>query len=93
MGLRALIGGLVALAGLAGAAIAFLWQAIHWLQSETWTRLSVATALRWVDGRSWARLAHQWPEGYAALDSIPLALALLGVAVLGYLAVKLGSDR
>jgi len=55
--------------------------------------VSVATALRWVDARSWARLAHQWPDGYAFLDAIPLSLALLGLAVLGYLVVKLGSNR
>jgi len=93
MSLRTLIGGLAALASLAGAAVTFLWQGIHWLQSETWTKVSVATALRWVDARSWARLAHQWPDGYAFLDAIPLSLALLGLAVLGYLVVKLGSNR
>jgi len=93
MRLRSLIAGTIALASLAGAAVAFLWQGIHWLQYETWTKVSVATALRWVHARSWARLAHAWPDGYAFLDSIPLSLALLGLAALGYLVVKLGSDR
>ena len=93
MRIRSLVAGLAALAGLAGAAVTFLWQGIHWLQSETWTKVSLATALRWADGRAWARLAHKWPEGYAFLDAIPLALALLGLAVLGYAVVKWGSDR
>lgn len=92
MGIRSLIVGTAALASLAGAAVTFLWQGIHWLQSETWTKVSLATALRWVHGRAWARLAHTWPDGYAFLDSIPLSLALLGFAVLGYLVAKLGSD-
>lgn len=93
MGIRSLIAGSAALASLAGAAVTFLWQGIHWLQYETWTRLSVATALRWAHARAWARLAHTWPDGYAFLDSIPLSLALLGLAVFGYLVVKLGADR
>lgn len=93
MRIRSLVAGLAALACLAGAAVTFLWQGIHWLQYETWTKVSVATALRWVHARSWARLAHTWPDGYAFLDAIPLSLALLGLAVLGYLVVKLGSSR
>jgi len=93
MRVSGLIAGITALASLAGAAVAFLWQGIHWLQSETWTRLSLATALRWLDGRAWARLAHQWPEAYALLDAIPLTLALLGLAVLAYVVVKWGSGR
>jgi hypothetical protein len=92
MGIRALIGGLTALASIAGAAVTFLWQGITWLQSSAWPKLSVATALRWLDAQSWARLAHGWPEGYALLDAIPLSLALLGLAVLGYVLAKWGSD-
>jgi hypothetical protein len=93
MRLRSLIAGVTALACLAGAAVTFLWQGIRWLQSETWLKVSLATALRWLDGRAWARLAHTWPDGLAFLDSIPLSLALLGLAAIGYLVVKLGSDR
>ncbi|MGH6885570.1 MAG: hypothetical protein ACREGK_05800 [Geminicoccales bacterium] len=93
MGLRALIGGVTALASIAGAAVAFLWQGITWLQSSAWPKLSVATALRWLDGRSWARLAHGWPEGYALLEAIPLSLALLGLAAIGYVVAKWGSDH
>lgn len=93
MNVRAWTGGLVALASISGAAVAFLWQGIMWLQSETWPKLSVATALRWLDARSWARLAHSWPEGYALLDSIPLSLALLGLAALGFVVMKWGSNR
>lgn len=88
-----LIGGIVALASVAGAAVTFLWQGIHWLQAETWTRLSLATALRWVHAQSWARLAHKWPEGYAFLDAIPLSLALLGLAVLAFAIMKWGANR
>jgi hypothetical protein len=37
-------------------------------------------------------LAHGWPEAYALLDAIPLSLALLGLAVLGVVVMKWGSD-
>jgi len=90
---RSLVAGLAALAGLAGAAVAFLWQGIRWLQYETWTHLSLATALRWADGRAWARLAARWPDVYAVLDAIPLTLALLAIAVLGFVVAKWGSNR
>lgn len=92
MRLRALIGGLSALASIAGAAVTFLWQGITYLQSSSWPKLSVATALRWLDGRSWALLARDWPQVFAWLDAVPLSLALLGVAVLGYAVAKWGSD-
>ena len=92
MSIRALIGGVTALASIAGAAVAFLWQGITWLQSSAWPKLGVATALRWLDARSWARLAHTWPEGYTLLDSIPLSLGLVGLAVLGWVLAKWGSD-
>jgi len=90
---RTLVAGLAALAGLAGAAVAFLWQGIRWLQFETWTHLSLATALRWVDGRAWAHLAARWPDVYSVLDAIPLSLALLALAVLGFVVAKWGSNR
>jgi len=90
---RSLVAGLVALAGLAGAAVAFLWQGIRWLQYETWTHLSLATALRWANGRAWAHLAARWPDVYSVLDAIPLSLALLALAVLGFIVVKWGSNR
>ena len=92
MRLRGLIGGVTALASIAGAAVTFLWQGIIWLQSSAWPKLSVATALRWLDARSRARLAHDWPEGHALLDAIPLSLGLLGLAVLAYVIAKWGSD-
>jgi hypothetical protein len=92
MSIRGLIFGTAALASLAGAAVAFLWQGITWLQSSAWPTLSVATSLRRLDGRSWALLARDWPEAYKTLDAIPLSLALLGLAVLGYGIVKWGSD-
>jgi hypothetical protein len=91
MRIRGLIFGTVALASLAGAAVTFLWQGTHWLQSETWTKLSLATALRRLDGRSWVRLARDWPEVHAVLDAIPLSLALVGLAVLGWVLAKWGS--
>lgn len=93
MSARSLVAGLVALAGLAGAAVAFLWQGIRWLQYETWTHLSLATALRWANGRAWAHLAARWPDVYSVLDAIPLSLALLALAVLGFIVVKWGSNR
>jgi hypothetical protein len=92
MTLRALIGGLAALASIAGAAVAFLWQGIIWLQSSSWPKVSVATALRWLDGRSWVLLVRDWPQVFAWLDAVPLSLALLGLAVLGYVVMKWGSD-
>ena len=92
MRLRSLISGIAALACLAGAAVAFLWQGINWLASSAWPKLSVATALGWLDARSWARLAHSWPEGFSLLDAIPLSVALLGLAVIGYVVAKWGSD-
>lgn len=92
MSIRGLIFGTAALAGLAGAAVAFLWQGIMWLQSSSWPKLSLATAHRWLDGRSWALLARDWPEAYRTLDAIPLSLALLGLAALGYVVAKWGSD-
>jgi hypothetical protein len=88
-----LLGGLAALASLAGAAVTFLWQGITYLQSSAWPKLSLATALRWMDGRSWVRLVRDWPEAYRLLDAIPLSIALLGLAILAYLAAKWGSDR
>ncbi len=90
--MRKLVAGIAALASLAGAAIAFLWQGIMYLQSSAWPKLSLATALGGLDARSWARLAHRWPEGYALLDAIPLSLALLGLAVVGFVVAKSGSD-
>jgi hypothetical protein len=92
MRIRSMIGGVTALASIAGAAVAFLWQGINWLQSSAWPKLSVATALRWLDARSWARLAHTWPEAYTLLDSIPLSLALVGLAFLGWVLATWGSD-
>ncbi len=93
MSARPLIAGLVALAGLGGAAVTFLWQGITWLQYEKWTSLSVATALRWLDGRAWARLAHRAPELYSALDAVPLSLTLLGLAVVGFIVARWGASR
>ncbi|HJS37970.1 MAG TPA: hypothetical protein VJ789_07575 [Burkholderiales bacterium] len=92
MRLRALIGGVAALACVAGAAVTFLWQGITYLQSSSWPKLSVATALRWLDGRAWALLQRDLPEAYRTLDGIPLSLALLGLAVLWYVVAKWGSD-
>ena len=92
MGIRALLAGTAALASLAGAAVAFLWQGITYLQSSSWPKLSLATALRWLDGRAWALLQRDWPEAYRSLDGIPLWLALLGLAVLWYVVMKWGSD-
>jgi hypothetical protein len=93
MRIGALIGGVAALACLAGAAVTFLWQGIMYLQSSAWPKLSVATAIRWLDGRSWVRLVRDWPEAYARLDAIPLSIALLGLAVTGYVVAKWGSNR
>jgi hypothetical protein len=93
MSLRALIAGVTALASLAGAAVAFLWQGILWLQSGTWPKLSVARVLYWLDARAWVRLARDWPEAHALLDAAPLSLALLGLAVLGFVVAKWGSTR
>lgn len=92
MGLRGLIVGTAALASLAGAAVTFLWQGIMYLQSSAWPKLSLATAHRWLDGRSWALLQRDLPEVYKTLDAIPLSLALLGLAVIGYVTAKWGSD-
>jgi len=92
MRLRGLIGGVAALASISGAAVTFLWQGIMYLQSSAWPKLSVATALRWLDGRSWVLLVRDWPEAYRLLDAIPLSLALLGLAVIGYVVAKWGSD-
>ena len=91
--MRKLFAGIAALASLAGAAVTFLWQGITYLQSSAWPKLSLATALRWLDARSWARLAHTWPEGHALLDAIPLSIALVGLALLGYVVMKWGSRR
>jgi hypothetical protein len=93
MSLRVVIAGTVALASLAGAAVAFLWQGIVFLQSSSWPKLSVAAVLRWADATLWARLARGWPEGHALLDKAPLSLALVGLAVLGYVVAKWGSSR
>ena len=93
MRIRSLIAGIAALASIAGAAIAFLWQGITYLQSSAWPKLSLATALRWTDARSWARLAHTWPDGHALLDAIPLSVALVGLAVLAFAVAKWGADR
>ncbi len=91
--MRKLIAGIAALASLAGAAVTFLWQGIIYLQSSAWPKLSVATSLRWLDGRSWVRLVRDWPEAYRLLDAIPLSIALVGLAVFGYVVAKWGSER
>jgi hypothetical protein len=88
--MRKLVAGIAALASLAGAAVTFLWQGITYLQSSAWPKLSLATALRWMDGRSWVRLVRDWPDGYRLLDAIPLSLALLALAILGYVIAKWG---
>lgn len=93
MQLRGLIFGTAALASLAGAAVTFLWQGIIYLQSSSWPSLSLATALRWLDGRSWALLLRDWPQAFRLLDTIPLSIALLVLAALGYVVAKWGSDR
>ena len=92
MRLRSLLAGTAALASLAGAAVTFLWQGITYLQSSSWPKLSIATALRRLDGRSWALLQRDWPEAYRMLDGIPLSLALLTLAAIAYVVAKLGSD-
>jgi len=91
MTIRSMIGGVTALASIAGAAIAFLWQALMWLQASAWPKLSVMTALKWLNV-PWVKLARHWPEAYTLLDAIPLALALVGLAVLGWVLAKWGSD-
>lgn len=91
--MRKLIAGIAALASLAGAAVTFLWQGINYLQSSAWPKLSLATALRWLDGRSWVLLQRDWPEAYRLLDAVPLSVALLGLALLGYGVAKWGSGR
>jgi hypothetical protein len=91
--MRKLVAGIAALASLAGAAIVFLWQGITYLQSSAWPKLSLATALRWLDGRAWVRLVRDWPDAYRLLDAIPLAIALLVLAILGYVIAKWGDDR
>ena len=90
--MRALIFGTATLASLAGAAVTFLWQGIMYLQNSAWPKLSLATLHRHVDGRSWALLQRDWPEAYRLLDAVPMSLALVGLAVLFWLAAKLGSD-
>lgn len=91
--MRKLLFGIAALASLAGAAVAFLWQGITYFQSSAWPKLSLATAHRWLDGRSWALLQRDWPQAYKLLDAIPLSIALLGVAALAFAVAKWGSDR
>jgi hypothetical protein len=93
MRIRSLVAGTAALASLAGAAVTFLWQGITYLQSSSWPKLSLATALRWLDGRSWVLLQRDWPEAYRTLAGIPLSLALLALAAIAYVVAKLGSDR
>lgn len=93
MSLRPLLFGTLALASLAGAAVTFLWQGILYLQNSAWPKLSLATAHRWLDGRSWSLLQRDFPQAYRFIDGIPLSLALLGLAVLGYVIAKFGSNR
>ena len=88
-----LIAGIAALASLAGAAVTFLWQGILYLQSSAWPKVSVTTALRWLDGRSWVVLQRDWPAAYRLLDAVPLSLAFVGLAILGYVVAKWGSRR
>jgi hypothetical protein len=39
------------------------------------------------------RLVRDWPDAYRLLDAIPLAIALLVLAILGYVIAKWGDDR
>lgn len=75
-------------AGILGALFVFGWQALTWLMTSVWKPISVLTALNWLHV-PWAVFSGSWYGLHQMLGNTPLALALLGVAVLSFLAFVL----
>ena len=74
--------------GVAGALLVSGWQALTWLMTSVWKPISVLTALNWLH-LPWAASPGAWYGVHQLLGNTPLALALLGVVVLSFLAFAL----
>ena len=70
------------------ALLVFGWQGLTWLMTSVWKPVSVLTALNWMHVR-WALAPGGWAELHQFLGHTPLALALLAVAGLSFLAYAL----
>jgi hypothetical protein len=77
--------GVVIFVGIAGALSVFGWQALTWLMTSVWKPISVLTALNSLH-IPWAVSPGSWYGLYQWLANTPLALALLTVGVLGFVA-------
>jgi hypothetical protein len=79
----------VLLAGLGGGAVVFILQAVRWLQTETWTPVSIVTGLQWLHVK-WAFVPKHWHELHEFLDKLPLALVL---GVVGIISAQVPRSR
>ena len=77
--------GVVIFIGIGGALCVFGWQALTWLMTSVWKPISVLTALNWLHIR-WSVFPDSWYGLHQLLGNTPLAVALLGVGVLGFIA-------
>jgi hypothetical protein len=78
--------GLLFFAGTAGAVGVFGWQALTWLMTSVWKPVSVLTGLMWLK-LPWAVFPASWQNLHQFLGNTPLALALLAVAMLSFVAL------
>jgi hypothetical protein len=74
--------------GIVGALLVSGWQALTWLMTSVWKPISVLSALNWLH-IPWAVSTGSWYGLHQLLANTSLALALLGVAVLSFLAFAL----
>jgi hypothetical protein len=71
--------------GIGGALCVLGWQALTWLMTSVWKPISVLTALNWLHMR-WSVFPDSGSGLHQLLGTTPLAVALLGLGVLGFLA-------
>lgn len=77
--------GAVILVSTGGALCVFGWQALTWLMTSVWKPISVLTVLNWMHIR-WSVSPGTWQDLHQFLANTPLAVALLALGALGFLA-------
>jgi hypothetical protein len=80
--------GFLIFAGIGGALLVSGWQALTWLTTEVSRPVSVLSALVWLH-MPWAVLPSSWQGLHQLLGNTPLAVALLGIALLSFVAYAL----